>query len=572
MWPFWVPEWQATIDGKRAARDRLIASVPPQPQPTPPQLVQAILGANASEIVRHIQNEDEGWTATNVVRAYIERAIVAQSKTNCLTEILFAEALAEAEALDKEFRATKKIKGPLHGVPVSFKDLFHIKGFDHTIGFTDWANHPAADDAMLVRQIRAAGGIIIAKTNVPQTMVSFECSNPLWGRTLNPWNPDYTCGGSSGGEAALLSSDGAVLGFGSDIGGSLRIPAHFCGIYSLKPGADRYPLEGCATACPGFSGVTIVAGPMARSVSDLELACRVVFGSAPPSPFSLPPLPYRDVELPKKLRFGYYTADGYVKASPACQRAVLETVAALRREGHECMEFQPPDTSEAMQRFSELTSADGYKTIYSYIKHDALEPNVSFMNQSHIPGSRSFFAWFVRYVLKDEIAAKLIMSSGVKSVDETWKIKMACNQYVRRWYEEVWEKDHFDAIIAPPSAAPALPHGSTKSLAALAGATILYNIVDSPVGIIPVLRVDPAKDQITDEWRKFGAHGSVLLENELYHLDGGDAYYDPEKMAGLPVGIQLVGRRWEDEKLLAMMHVVDKALGPREFGPGLGAR
>lgn len=177
--------------------------------------------------------------------------------------VLFAQAIKEAGELDAEFASTKRLRGPLHGVPVSFKDqcqalsfcnptridisssfTVEIAGYDASIGYTQWANKLCTSDAKLVREFRDAGAIIIAKTNVPQTMLSFECSNPLFGRSTNPWSSNHTCGGSSGGEAALLASGGSALGVGSDIGGSLRIPAGYCGIYSLKPGQGRLSKDG----------------------------------------------------------------------------------------------------------------------------------------------------------------------------------------------------------------------------------------------------------------------------------------------------------------------------------------
>lgn len=223
-----------------------------------------------------------------------------------------------------------------------------VKGFDSTIGYTQWANKPAKQDApvrtfplttsslplillwsKLVASLRAAGAIVICKTNVPQTLLAFESCNPLWDRTLNPWSTAHTAGGSSGGEGALLAMDGAVLGVGTDIGGSIRIPSGYCGIYGFKPGHGRISYGGMAGAFarhrrgvvpfpfvtprlrtdpnPGFEAIHAVAGPMARSVSDLERMSRVLFGSRDGEDSYFPtPIPYRDVKLPEKLRFGYY--------------------------------------------------------------------------------------------------------------------------------------------------------------------------------------------------------------------------------------------------------------------------
>lgn len=139
-------------------------------------------------------------------------------------------------------------------------------------------------------------------------MLSFECSTPLWGKTTNPYSAARIPGGSSGGEGCLLGSDGSPLGFGSDIGGSLRIPAGFSGCYGLKPCSGRFPSTGCVNPNPGFEAVKSTMGPMGRSVQDLELAMRV-FADASEQwarTESLIPMKYQDVKLPKKLKFGYY--------------------------------------------------------------------------------------------------------------------------------------------------------------------------------------------------------------------------------------------------------------------------
>jgi Asp-tRNA(Asn)/Glu-tRNA(Gln) amidotransferase A subunit family amidase len=249
-------------------------------------------------------------------------------------------------------------------------------------------NHYFAQQA--VATLRAAGAIIFTKTNVPQTLLAFESSNPLWGRTLNPYSAAHTAGGSSGGEGALLATDGAALGVGTDVGGSIRIPSGYCGIYGLKPGHGRVSYHGSigmsallyvrSLSCisiwpgpnPGFEAVHAVAGPMGRSVADLECMARVLFGKNGSGHGYFPaPVPYRDVTLPEKLRFGYYLngalvplrnlwlrelthidKDGTVKGSPACHRAVLETVEALRKAGHECFEIDSPDCAYIGRDFS----------------------------------------------------------------------------------------------------------------------------------------------------------------------------------------------------------------------------
>lgn len=163
-----------------------------------------------------------------------------QTDNHCsLTEVCFKEALASAKHLDDHVKLHGEIVGPLHGVPTTLKDQFNIKGYDSTLGYVGMANQPAEDDAALVKMLRLLGAVIIAKTNLPQSIMWCETENPLWGLTTHPYDSRYTPGGSSGGEAVLVACGASVLGFGTDIGGSVRIPAHLTGIYGLKPSASN---------------------------------------------------------------------------------------------------------------------------------------------------------------------------------------------------------------------------------------------------------------------------------------------------------------------------------------------
>ncbi|KAF8733457.1 hypothetical protein AX14_003820 [Amanita brunnescens Koide BX004] len=482
--------------------------------------------------------------------------------------VMFDWAREQAKTLDDEFAATGKIRGPLHGVPVSLKEQFDIAGVDTSLGFTRWANNPAKAHCDLAEQLIAAGAVIFVKTNVPQTMFAFECCNPLFGRTTNPYNDAYTCGGSSGGEGALLSMDGSAVGIGSDIGGSLRIPAHFCGIYSLKPSPGRLSFYGARGPSPGFEGIKTTAGPMGRSVDDLELICRTAFGVRG-NDYNVMPIPFREVELPKKLRVGYFTSDGFVKASPACQRAVLEAVDALRRQGHECIEVEIPAANRAFEIFVGLSSSDGYKTMLSHLGPDPKEKALFLVSLGpNLPSFlRSFMAWLLEKFAGDKIFAEVLRNACVKPMEKYMKLCEERNKYNKMFYDEVYEKHELNCLIAPVQAMPQVPHGACENFIGIAAATVLFNVAESAVGAIPVTRVDPDKDKITEEWINGPGHGSNLLENGLFIWK--NSLYDPEAMKGMPVGIQIAGRKWEEEKVLAMMRVVDEALGKdRGFGPG----
>ncbi|OSD03090.1 amidase signature enzyme [Trametes coccinea BRFM310] len=570
MWPFSPNPCIEVARRKQAQRDDAIrdarAALRARDHDHDQAGLNAYLRATAQEIVHRISKGE--WTASDVLDAYIARALLAQDVTNCLTEVLFAEARAQAKALDLEFAQTGKIRGPLHGVPVTFKDTYDIKGRDSTLGFSSHADAPRAEDALVVKLVREAGGIPLCKTNNSQLLFFFECSNPVWGRTLNPYSKSYSSGGTSGGEAALLAMDGAALGWGTDIGGSLRIPASFCGIYSLKPGWSRISMTGVQGTWPGFEAVRTVAGPMGRSVDDIELGARLVFGKQGDE-YDPAPLPYRTPEMPKKLRFGYYLSDNFVKPSPACQRAVREAAEALRKAGHECIEFELPCAQRAMELFIGITAADKYKTLSAELNGDPMELGVMpLVYGPRLPGwLRNGVAWLLNKVYKDDVYPSTVRAASGKPVEEFHRWVKQRDEFVRMFYREIWDKYGFDGIIAPVLATPGLPHNSVQYLLGLACTDLLYNLVESPVGTVPVTRVRTSTDFLTAEHtdpRVGPGHGSPFIEGLLYR---GDGFYDAEKMDGLPVGVQVVGRRWEDEKVVEMMRVLDDALGPRGFGP-----
>ncbi|KAF8325793.1 amidase signature enzyme [Cantharellus anzutake] len=607
--------WKQVANKKRQDRDGAIARFRSDDTDT----LNEYTRANGAQIVEHIKNRDTGWTAENVLRAYIRRAIVAHEETNCITEVMFVLAIEEARRLDEEFANTGVLRGPLHGVPISLKDLYHVQGVDSTIGFTRWAYKPRSEDGDLVAVVREAGGIPFLKTNVPQTLLSFECVNPLWGRTSHPLKTTdgkhaFTCGGSSGGEVALLALDGSPLGFASDVGGSLRIPTHFSGVYSIKPTPGRITHHGVADPYPGFEAIPVCFGPMGRSVADIKLSCEALFGKSR----ARVPLPFRKELnlLPhgKKLRIGYYLSDGIVKASPSCQRAVIQTVKALRAAGHECVLFGPPNVLEAMRIFIALTAADGYKTLTSHIGPDPPEPSLFLVTLGpKLPKFlRELAAFVAEKGMKDPLFAHCLRNSRRRSVRQFMEAAAEMQAYNDMWNKNVWEAHGFDAIIAPAFAVPALPHGMTKTLSPLAVATFLYNVVESAVGVIPVTRVDPQLDQLTEEWegpfkpksrksksatpaesatatstgtenvpanaeREFphdsGPHGSKMIEAGVYYGSMGEPKaYRPDEMEGLPIGIQIIGRPFDDEKIIALMSLIDGLLGERGFGPGSSSK
>ena len=543
--------------------------------------------------------------------------------------VLFDEAISKASQLDKHFTTTGELVGPLHGVPFSIKDHMLVKGTRATVGFTAWMTEEPVSriSASIVRIYESLGAIPLCKTNIPQTMLSFESSNPLWGRTLNPHQHGHACGGSSGGEAALLASDGAAFGIGSDIGGSLRIPTGYCGVYSLKPTKGRIPTDGSAKFAEGFEGIPVVYGPMGRSVRDVELLSSLAIDAIHPPPnadvqaadlhskfgvTSLPVQPLRKKEFDvltlaksrgRPLRLGYYTHDGFSKPSPAVCRSMDEVVAALRAKHSEKeLELIPVDpkdlhTPESLKLFVGLTSSDGYSGILAPLKGKSWRKD---WLQSHLylivfiarapTWIKAIFQFLLRFVIRDQYLLAASEFAGSKSTAKYCDMVAARDHFTHDFNERIWKKYRLDGIICPLMPTPAIPNGSGIALSPIAASTILYNVMDHSVAMVPVTRVDPARDSAVNPSKRIahGSDGDGMVDEKalqkwqqwkndpVYNESSkminftlyGEKKYDAIKMKGLPVSVQAVARSHEEEIAIGIAKLVDDALGPRGFAPG----
>ena len=268
-----MPVLNSLSQAKQLQRSQKITSLPfAYHSPISPS-DRDILAKPISELVRDVHQNPT--SAVDILRCYSKIALRAHAKTNCLTEIMVPEAekWAEGEGVN--------LKGPLAGVPVSLKDSIAVGGFDVSVGYSCNTGKPYKEDGSLVKILKAAGAVPYVKTNLPTTLLSFESSNDVWGRCLNPHGVKYSPGGSTGGESALLAYGGSRIGIGSDVAGSVRAPAHFSGCYSLRCSTGRWPKMGMNTSMPGQEGVPSVLSPMARSLEDLVYFAKSLVGMKP---------------------------------------------------------------------------------------------------------------------------------------------------------------------------------------------------------------------------------------------------------------------------------------------------
>ncbi|KAF2994373.1 hypothetical protein E8E13_001705 [Curvularia kusanoi] len=470
-------------------------------------------------------------SAEDVIKAYIDKACAAHEKTNCLTEICFDKAIAHAKELDEFQRKEGRLIGPLHGVPISLKDQFNLKGLDTTLGYVGRAFKPATCNALLVDILEHLGAVIIAKTNLPQSIMWCETENPLWGLTTHPENPKLTPGGSSGGEAALLALHGSMVGWGTDIGGSIRIPSHMNGLWGLKPSAGRMPYKGVEVSLDGQQHVPSAVGPMARTLESLTLVTKLVIEAESwTMDAQLPPLPWRHETFNdftrRPLVIAVMLNDGMVKVHPPIERVLKELISKLQEVGHEIVDWDTSMNAECIAIMQDAYyTADGGKDIHQAVTEGG-EP-------------------FLPHV------KALVDRAPPISVYEYWQLnkrKVAAQQA----YQDMWSRARapsgrvVDLLLTPTMPHTAVPHRSCRWV----GYTKLFNFLDYTALSFPAGKVSSELDPV--------ALPEYTPRNSL------DAWnwetYDLAMMDGHDIGLQIVGRRYEEEKVLGAAKQIDDLL------------
>ncbi|KAK9324246.1 amidase signature domain-containing protein [Lipomyces orientalis] len=531
----------ATKQKERA--DRIAELIPVYGTPLTSEEVQ-IFRTPVAELVTNVH---KGVVKPiDVLHAYGKRALKAQENTNCLTEIMFKDAEKQAEICNTH--------GSLAGVPISFKDTVSIKGYDCTLGIAMHAFKPLQNDAPLVRLLKDAGALPYCKTNIPMTLLSYESYNNIWGRTENPHVKGFTPGGSSGGEAALLAYGGGRVGMGTDVAGSVRVPSHFAGCYTVRSSFGRIPRAGNSTPTRGQDGITSIYSPMTRSFDDLEYVFKAIIDMKPwEYDYTVHPIPWRDVALPKKLKIGVMYSDGVVDPSPACARALQLTVDALAKQGHEIVTFTPPSPVDALRIATQLIVADAGRVATSQIAWcEPYDKGVTkFLRIARLPRFiKKIWAWLYLKFKGDTVIASLLSNWNEKTMPEHMGLVWEREGY-RAQYFSAWKTSGIDFLITAPNATPALPHdGMFQSFASI-GYAVMFNLVDYSSGVIPVTKVDKDLDALP---------ATFNLNKLNYVAKGAYRNYNAERMHGLPVGVQIVGPRLEEEKVLKMMALTISAL------------
>jgi Asp-tRNA(Asn)/Glu-tRNA(Gln) amidotransferase A subunit family amidase len=456
---------------------------------------------SASQIAEQVRTRKV--SPVEVVKAHLACIEKLNPKINAFVQLDAQRALMQAR--DAETAVTQNLTlGHLHGVPISIKSSIDVAGMRCEAGTKLRAGYVASGDAPLVTRLRNAGAIILGVTNTPELLMAWETDNLLYGRTNNPWDLSRTAGGSSGGEAAAIASGCSAGGVGSDGGGSIRVPAHFCGICGLKATPGRIPATGHYPRSVGPFTLLGVVGPMARTVADLKLLFEAMQGPDLGDPAAAPvPVRWRSSAELKKIRVGYFEDDGRTPVTSETRVAVRQAAEALCRSGFEVEPFRPEGLDEARELWWKFFGVAGGML---------LGPLTSGREAELSPTLKEFNSWVSA---EDPHTAQTLLDTWI----ETDLLRM-----------QIFEQmEKFPVLLCPVASIPAFRHGERSWL--VEGKTVQYldawsycewfNLLGMPAGVVPVTR----------------------------------------SAAGLPVGVQVVARPWEEESVMAILQVIEETRG-----------
>jgi amidase len=530
------PKWKTTA---RERRTHQVESIPPEWRlKSIPDFTSSIPIIEASGILTPLELEisnttdasilslkvqSRTWTSEQVTIAFCKRAAIAQQLTGCCTEMMFDSAVQQARLQDEHLKLTGNLVGPLHGIPLSLKDSHEIAGIDTTVGWVGLIGKPAERDNTAVSQYRSLGAILYCKTNIPQSLMMSDSYNHVFGQSVNSFNRHLISGGSSGGEGAILGARASIIGIGTDIGGSIRIPAVLQGLYGLCPTIGRIPNRDSGR--PQKYVVPPVAGPMTTSLASIELFMESYSSISPwtSDPQIFPIAWRRELAVPPRrpLKIGYILDDGVVRCQPPIQRAMREMIEKLKIAGHEVFVW---DSSSHRYAYFELwlkaVLADGGQRCADLCK---------LVDEPLIPG-----------MLVGKAEDILSVPERQALAEKIWGYQ---NEYLKRWQDS-----EMDGILMPVTPWVGMKPKTWVQSQQYCGYTAIWNLLNYTALAIPAGVVDRKLDVPDDTWETY--------EGNSYSDHFNHALYDLEMVDGMPVGLQIVTGRFGEEKSVAIAKVI----------------
>lgn len=481
-----------------------------------------IVFKSAVELAQMIR--DRKVSAIEVIEAYLEQIARCNSKLNAICIADEANARIRAKQAD-EALARGENWGELHGVPVTIKDIFETAGLRTTAGYIPLKDYVPQEDATVVARLKAAGAIILGKTNMAELAADYQSINSLFPRVNNPWNLEYTPGGSSGGSAAAIAAGLSPLDLGNDFGGSVRQPAHFCGVYGLKSTDRRISTAGMIPEVPGMPVCVrqmMTVGCFARSLADIRLCFSLIAGADVRRP-DVPPIP---LDTPsgkslKDLKIAWIDEWTEVPVASDIRIAMQKVAQTLAQSSIQVERWQPQDldVSKMMNLYMRVAA---YNNVYAQPKD--------------------------RYNIKRslELIARTA-TQGDKKLrqlgDFSRFLPELLNPSLKGYFETLTERDRFitqldialepwDVWLVPVAATAAFTHRPAWSAVEIDGRSYPYGV----------------------------ANGAFTIP---FNLSGHPAIVIPigQTKDGLPIGMQIVGKRWKEIELVAIAQQIDRLVG-----------
>lgn len=513
-----IPEQWLLPQDKLPSSDRLnILSVPEESG----LLTRKELDITESDATHLVEKMGAGeWSAEEVTIAFLKRATIGHQLLNNATEFMAEDAISRAKELDAYYAQQKKLMGPLHGVPISTKEHIWHKGRVASGGYVAQVDKIAPEDSHLVQLAKNAGAVFHLRTNEPLTLMTGDCHNNIFGQTLNPYHLKLSCGGSSGGEGASIGFKSAALGLGTDIGGSIRIPAAFNGIYGFRPSASRLPYDGIELPGAGQESVKCVIGPLAHSIDDINLLMKTILDQEPwDNEVSLVPLPWKKVDVSRKITVGIMWSDGIVHPHPPMNRVLKNAKEKLQAAGIKVIDWEPYKSMEILQLIITLFFPDGGKAITDLI---------ALTGEPLSTGAATF-----------------LQHARELTVSENWAAN-AQRDRLRAEFHSLMKDRGVDVILCPPfvGAAPEMNKMDYGTY------TMLWNLLDLPALVFPTGEVVDGRVDVVEE-------GYVPV-NEIDKAQF--ERYDPKTFEGAPIGLQVVGKHLRDEETVAAAKLIESIL------------
>jgi Asp-tRNA(Asn)/Glu-tRNA(Gln) amidotransferase A subunit family amidase len=457
-----------------------------------------------AQIAANIRSKQS--SPVEIVDAQLRRITSLQPRLNAFVHLDVSGARAQARAAEAAVSASQPL-GPVHGVPLTLKSSIDVAGWPCPAGSLLRKNYLPGADAPLVARLKAAGAILLGNTNTPEFLMAYETNNLLTGKTSNPWNLAYSSGGSSGGEAAAIAAGCSMGGVGSDGGGSIRVPAHFCGICGLKPTPGRVPATGHFPSNAGAFGWIGTVGPMARTVADVRALFAVMSGPEAGDAYSVPvPLrSYTEKEL-RETRIGILESPALGNATPDTRAAVGRAAQLLSDRGFPVEPFELHGLDRALELWWFFFGA-----VIAHLLNAGLAGRESELSP----------------VLREYLSCAT--SPEPLSLDQFLQLS-AERDLVRE--KILRQMDTVPILLSPVSSAPAFRHGEGS--------------YQPGTGYRDTMRFS--------QWLNLTGFPGVSVPLSLSN-------------EALPIGVQIIGRPCEEELILAFAEVLEQARGPWQPPP-----